>query len=429
MPSALPDGEPAPASGELPAVGPRPPRRPPLRDLRPRPVLQRALRLLRLQHLHADRARGDGASVGDLRRRGAAPSSTWPCRCWVRRAPPVSTVFVGGGTPTLLAAARPRAGAGRHPRAVRPGARRRGDHRGQPRLGDARVAAGAGRRRLHPRLRRHAVGGAARARDPRAHPRPGQRADAPSTPPAAAGLQGQRRPDLRHAGGVAATTGAPASTPRSPCEPDHVSAYALVVEEGTKLAAQVRRGEVPAPEDDDEADKYELADEVLAAAGYGWYEVSNWARTDDDRCRHNEGYWPRRTGGASGPGAHSHVGGVRWWNVKHPNAYAARLGAGESPGSAAASCSPTTSATTSGCCSACACVDGLAVDALAAAGALGRGRAHRRRAGATARPGAARPPGGADPAGAAARRHRGAPAPRRLTRWVSARSVSDIGYW
>jgi len=114
-------------------------------------------------------------------------------------------------------------------------------------------------------------------------------------------------------------------------EPDHISAYALVVEEGTKLAAQVRRGEVPAPEDDDEAAKYELADELLGQAGFDWYEVSNWARGPSTRCRHNVGYWRDGNWWGIGPGAHSHVGGVRWWNVKHPNAYAARLAAGESP--------------------------------------------------------------------------------------------------
>jgi oxygen-independent coproporphyrinogen-3 oxidase len=114
-------------------------------------------------------------------------------------------------------------------------------------------------------------------------------------------------------------------------EPDHVSAYALVVEEGTRMAVQVRRGELPAPDGDDEADKYELADSVLARAGYEWYEVSNWSRTDAGRCRHNEGYWRGDAWWGVGPGAHGHVGGVRWWNVKHPRAYAARLAAGESP--------------------------------------------------------------------------------------------------
>ena len=85
-------------------------------------------------------------------------------------------------------------------------------------------------------------------------------------------------------------------------EPDHISAYALVVEEGTRLAAQVRRGQVPAPEDDDEAAKYEVADEVLGSAGYEWYEVSNWARTPGARCRHNEGYWDDGNWWGVGPG-------------------------------------------------------------------------------------------------------------------------------
>jgi oxygen-independent coproporphyrinogen-3 oxidase len=114
-------------------------------------------------------------------------------------------------------------------------------------------------------------------------------------------------------------------------EPDHVSAYALVVEEGTRLATQVRRGEVAGPDADDEADKYEIADETLGAAGYSWYEVSNWARDDAARCRHNEGYWRGDAWWGLGPGAHSHVGALRWWNVKHPRSYAARLASGASP--------------------------------------------------------------------------------------------------
>ncbi len=112
---------------------------------------------------------------------------------------------------------------------------------------------------------------------------------------------------------------------------DHVSAYALVVEPGTKMAAQVRRGELPAPDGDDEAAKYELADEMLTAAGLHWYEVSNWARTPAQACQHNLAYWRGHDWWGIGPGAHSHVGGVRWWNVKHPRAYAARLEAGLSP--------------------------------------------------------------------------------------------------
>jgi len=113
--------------------------------------------------------------------------------------------------------------------------------------------------------------------------------------------------------------------------PDHISAYALIVEDGTKLAAQIRRGEVPEIDDDDHAAKYELADELMSASGLNWYEVSNWSRTPEQACRHNLAYWRGDDWWGIGPGAHSHVGGVRWWNVKHPTAYANRLGAGASP--------------------------------------------------------------------------------------------------
>jgi oxygen-independent coproporphyrinogen-3 oxidase len=115
---------------------------------------------------------------------------------------------------------------------------------------------------------------------------------------------------------------------------DHVSAYALVVEDGTALAARVRRGELPAPDDDVAADRYLAADAALSAAGFQWYEVSNWARSAGARCRHNLGYWTGADWWGLGPGAHSHVGGVRWWNVKHPASYAARLAQGRSPGHA-----------------------------------------------------------------------------------------------
>lgn len=148
---------------------------------------------------------------------------------------------------------------------------------------------------------------------------------------------------------------------------DHVSAYALVVEPGTRMAAQVRRGELALPSEDDQATKYELADDLLTAAGLTWYEVSNWARTDADACRHNLAYWRGDDWWGIGPGAHSYVAsptpdgtptdapgnrvsgltggsgvmsgvpapegvvGVRWWNVKHPRRYAAMLEAGSSP--------------------------------------------------------------------------------------------------
>ncbi|HJQ47869.1 MAG TPA: radical SAM family heme chaperone HemW [Amycolatopsis sp.] len=112
---------------------------------------------------------------------------------------------------------------------------------------------------------------------------------------------------------------------------DHVSAYSLIVEDGTALARQVRRGELPAPDEDVLAAYYELIDSRLSEAGLTWYEVSNWAASDEARCRHNLGYWRGGDWWGAGPGAHSHVGGVRWWNVKHPARYASLLSAGESP--------------------------------------------------------------------------------------------------
>ncbi|MDA3662308.1 radical SAM family heme chaperone HemW [Mycobacterium xenopi] len=102
---------------------------------------------------------------------------------------------------------------------------------------------------------------------------------------------------------------------------DHVSAYALVVEEGTALARRVRRGELAAPDGDVLAHRYEIVDALLQGAGFDWYEVSNWSRPGG-RCRHNLGYWDGGQWWGAGPGAHSYVGITRWWNVKHPNSYA-----------------------------------------------------------------------------------------------------------
>jgi oxygen-independent coproporphyrinogen-3 oxidase len=106
---------------------------------------------------------------------------------------------------------------------------------------------------------------------------------------------------------------------------DHVSAYALIVEDGTRLATRVRRGELAAPDDDAMADRYLAAERTLGGHGLGWYEISNWAASEEARCRHNLLYWTGGDWWGVGPGAHSHVGGTRWWNVKHPAAYASRL--------------------------------------------------------------------------------------------------------
>jgi putative oxygen-independent coproporphyrinogen III oxidase len=114
-------------------------------------------------------------------------------------------------------------------------------------------------------------------------------------------------------------------------DPDHVSAYALIVEAGTRLAARIGRGELAAPDDDAMADRYLMADELLSAHGLRWYEISNWAAGDEARCRHNILYWTGADWWGAGPGAHSHVGGTRWWNVKHPAAYAGRLAEGVTP--------------------------------------------------------------------------------------------------
>ncbi|WP_040520325.1 radical SAM family heme chaperone HemW [Gordonia malaquae] len=113
---------------------------------------------------------------------------------------------------------------------------------------------------------------------------------------------------------------------------DHVSAYALIVEDGTAFARKVRRGEVPMPDDDVLAARYEMLDARLSAAGLTWYEVSNWALPQpDSACRHNEAYWRSDDWWGIGPGAHSHVNGVRWWNQKHPATYSASLAEGRLP--------------------------------------------------------------------------------------------------
>ena len=119
-------------------------------------------------------------------------------------------------------------------------------------------------------------------------------------------------------------------------QPDHISAYALIVEDGTKLARQIKSGELAEPDEDLQADKYQLADDLLKQSGFGWYEVSNWAKLIDGATKanasaHNISYWESQDWWGYGPGAHSHAGGVRWWNVKHPSAYASKIGEGVSP--------------------------------------------------------------------------------------------------
>ena len=133
------------------------------------------------------------------------------------------------------------------------------------------------------------------------------------------GTPGESDDDLAHSVDAALAAGV-----------DHVSAYALVVEDGTALARKVRRGEIAAPDDDVLARRYELLDARLSAAGLNWYELSNWSRPGGE-CRHSMGYWNGGQWWGAGPGAHGFVGDIRWWNVKHPNAYADRLQRGQLP--------------------------------------------------------------------------------------------------
>jgi len=246
-------------------------------------------------------------------------------------APPVSTVFFGGGTPTVL----PPEDLGAILRAIggefglAPGAEVTVE--ANPETVDQRVLAGlraAGMTRIS--LGMQSAAAHVLAVLDRVH-QPGRPAACAAWAREAGfehvsldliyGTPGETDADWRESLRAALAAG-----------PDHISAYALIVEEGTRLAARVRRGELPMPDDDVMADRYLAADDLLAQAGLRWYEISNWAAADAARCRHNLLYWTGGDWWGIGPGAHSHVGGTRWWNVKHPAAYAARLTADRSPG-------------------------------------------------------------------------------------------------
>ena len=260
-------------------------------------------------------------------------------------APPrVETVFFGGGTPTLLPAGdlarildAHRRDAGAWRRAPRSPPRRTRSRSTRPRCGALR-AAGFTRISLG-----HAVGV---ARTCCASSTASTRRAGPSAAAAEAREAGFEHVNLDLIYGTPGETAddfAASLDAVIGAGVDHVCAYALIVEDGTRLAARMRRGELPYPYDDVAADRYLAADAALAAAGFAWYEVSNWARTDAARCRHNLLYWTGGDWWGFGPGAHSHVGGVRWWNVKHPTAYAERLADGESPGRTPGRSSPPTS--------------------------------------------------------------------------------------
>src|SRR6476469_5737256 len=328
MPSALPDGEPAPASGELPESALARLGEHPFGVYVHVPFCSVRCGYCDFNTYTLTELGADGASVATYADAALAELDL-AARVLGDRAPVVDTVFVGGGTPTMLAA----------------GDLVRVLHGIRERFGlapGAEVTTEANPDSVTPEaLRTLAAGGFTRVSLGMQSAVPHVLATLERTHnPANVALAVEAARDAGLQVSVDLIYGTPGESLEDwrtsleaaiALEPDHVSAYALVVEEGTRLAAQVRRGQVPAPEDDDEAAKYELADELLGAAGYGWYEVSNWSRTVQGRCRHNEGYWAGGDWWGIGPGAHSHVGGVRWWNVKHPNAYAGRLGSGDSP--------------------------------------------------------------------------------------------------
>ena len=328
MPSALPDGEPVPTDGALPASA--------LDTLSERPFgVYLHVPFCRVRCGYCDfntytlTELGPGASVtsyADTAIREIDLAAT----VLGDGAPSISTIFVGGGTPTMLAAddlvrmvaaLRERFGfAGdveitteANPDSVTPDSLKFLADGGFTRVSFGMQSAVP--HVLHTLERTHDPANVRRAVDA------AKAAGLATSVDLIYGTPGESLDDWRTSLEAAIDL-----------EPGHISAYALVVEEGTNLAAQVRRGQVTMPDDDDEADKYELADELLEAAGYAWYEVSNWATSPDLACRHNELYWSDANWWGIGPGAHSHVGGVRWWNRKHPVAYASALGDGRSPG-------------------------------------------------------------------------------------------------
>ena len=330
MPSALPTGDPAPADGSLPP--------PAMAELGDRPIsLYLHVPFCATRCGYCDFNTYTAAELGSAPGASrtaflAAARTELQLAAHVLGARTVDTVFVGGGTPTLLAADElvGLLGAVRERFTLAPGAEVTTECNPESvdeaylnalvEGGFTRISFGMQSARPHVLKvleRRHT---------------PGRVADVVGWARAAGfgsvsldliyGTPGESVDDWRASLAAALA-----------CRPDHMSAYALIIEDGTRLAAQIRRGEVPPPVDDDQADFYEVADRELTAAGLDWYELSNWSRPGHE-CRHNLAYWRGNPWWGVGPGAHSHVGGVRWWNVKHPRSYSEALRQGVSPAAA-----------------------------------------------------------------------------------------------
>lgn len=330
MPSALPEGAPAPADGSLPATA--------LAGMGDRPMsIYLHVPFCRTRCGYCDFNTYTATELGPepgASQAGYAQTAVAELDLAAgvlgERAPAVSTVFVGGGTPTLLppddlgamlTGVRDRFGLTADAEVTTESNPESVDAAGLARLrelGFTRISFGM----------QSAVPHVLATLDRVHSPGRPQQAVAEAK---AAGFASTSLDLIYGTPGESLADWATSLDAALAAEPDHVSAYALIVEDGTRLAGRVRRGEVPMTDDDDLADKYLLAEERLTAAGYTAYEVSNWARGPEHRCRHNLAYWRGHDWWGVGPGAHSHVGGVRWWNVKHPAAYAARLSGGASP--------------------------------------------------------------------------------------------------
>ncbi len=322
MPSALPDGEPAPSTGALPATA--------LEGLGTRPFgVYVHVPFCRTRCGYCDFNTYTAEELGPGATRTSYAGSAiaelqLAAQVLGGDAPPVQTVFVGGGTPTLLPPQDLVAvlDAVREVFGLAPDAEITTE--ANPDSVDAESLAAlreGGFTRVSFGMQSavpHVLAVLDRTHTPGRPQAAVQEAYAAGFEQVSLdliyGAPGESAPDWQRSLDVALDAG-----------PTHVSAYALVVEQGTRLGRQVARGELPAPDDDVLADRYLQAEQALRPLG--WYEVSNWGQP----CRHNLGYWRGGDWWGVGPGAHSHVGGVRWWNVKHPTAYAGRLAARTSP--------------------------------------------------------------------------------------------------